>query len=629
MLNRIRADFEKAKITKDSPSYESEFFTITNINGSSVLKLKKDAIKFNDLGIKPKKLFLDEATHLSALEIQILDAFAESIGAVNYLAGDPNQRGSHNKKAKTENIQEDQIFSSRAPKLSISLRDNNLQKYLNQESVRSLLDTVTETFLDSTAEELRPFWPRVLNTLSKFNFKVYDHEVLNGDLITKDLSPELLKKIKGASVGFIGDKSSPYLQKLKEAGIEPTVLSMEEMQGEEFDFVVVDQTWVKPEANYDVKGFLTDLYTTMTRARTASIFIDNGLSDIIGKNIQSDNRSQAPSILAGVSELRAKKLAILDKLQLDLEETTPEAAPSETPAVVNPEKDFIDPEKKKLDVEVSEDLERIIAEEKIESEETLNNDFSADGEQVVETFTDTTILGVEQLEHQQRTINRAGKTIEYSDVPVWKISKPTQGPLRNLQALVDLSRGKVELVHYEDKQNAQRMLFDIKSAVIFQHSYDDLPRALRGKFTKQDWERGTLELEIREVSDTDTTHLNAKFTKAGFEYGDKRYIAGIVFRTKLRTGEEVVIDVSGLPSIDSYHTNLQKIKENLQKRIAKATGDEKTRLQEKLAMVDVTFANYVNLFKSWMEQVEAGTFTPIVLKPNTINFNKTTWFQDL
>ena len=632
LLSRIRADFEKAKITKDSPSYESEFFTITTINGSSVLKLKRDAIKFNDLGIKPKKLFLDEATHLSTLEIQLLDAFSESIGAVNYLAGDPNQRGSHNKKAKTENIQEDQIFSSRAPKLSISLRDNNLQKYLNQESVRSLLDTVTETFLNSTAEELTTFWPRALHTLSKFNFKVYNHDVLNGDLITKDLSPELLKKIKGASVGFIGDKSSPYLQKLKEAGIESVVLSMDEMQGEEFDFVVVDQPWTKPNADYGVKVFLTDLYTTMTRARTASIFIDNGLSDIIGKNVHSDNKSQAPSILAGVSELRAKKLAILDKLQLDLEETTPEktpeVAPAETP-VVNPEEDFIDPEKKKIDAEVSEDLERMIAEEKIESEETLNNDFSADGEQVVETFTDITILGVEQLEHQKRTIRRAGKDIEYPDVTVWKVSKPSQGPLRNLQAFVDLSGGDVELVHYEDKQKAQRMLFDAKSAIIFQHGYDDLPRSLKGKFTKQDWERGTLELEIREVSATDTTHLNAKYKEAGFVYGDKRYVAGIVFRTKLRTGEEVVIDVSGLPSVDSYHANLQKIKENLQKRIAKATGDEKTALQEKLAMVDVTFANYANLFKSWIEQVEAGTFTPIVLKPNTINFNRTTWFQDL
>jgi hypothetical protein len=57
----------------------------------------------------------------------------------------------------------------------------------------------------------------------------------------------------------------------------------------------------------------------MTRARTASIFIDNGLSSIIGKTVKSDNKSKAPSILAGVKELREKKLSILNQFKLDLE----------------------------------------------------------------------------------------------------------------------------------------------------------------------------------------------------------------------------------------------------------------------------------------------------------------------
>jgi hypothetical protein len=140
-------------------------------------------------------------------------------------------------------LQEDQVFASRAPKLSISLRDNNLQKYINQENVRALLDTVNDAVLDLSEEELQQFWPRALNTLSKFNFRVYDHDELNGDLITSDLSPELIKKLKGTivevikgesksrekTVGFIGDNNSPYLQKLRDSGLNPTVLSMEQM----------------------------------------------------------------------------------------------------------------------------------------------------------------------------------------------------------------------------------------------------------------------------------------------------------------------------------------------------------------------------------------------------------------
>jgi hypothetical protein len=96
---------------------------------------------------------------------------------------------------------------------------------LNQENVRSVLDTVNENVLKLSADELKQFWPRVLNSISKFNFKVYNHEELNGDLITNDLTDELINKLKveksieengttkkiPSTVGFVGSKSSPYL----------------------------------------------------------------------------------------------------------------------------------------------------------------------------------------------------------------------------------------------------------------------------------------------------------------------------------------------------------------------------------------------------------------------------------
>ena len=105
------------------------------------------------------------------------------------------------------------------------------------------------------------------------------------------------------------------MQKLIEAEVTPTkVMTMDQMQGQEFDFVVIDQNWKKPAANFSTKEFLQNLYTAMTRATTASIFIDNGLSSIIGSNVISNNRSQAPSIQKGIKELREKKLALLDKL---------------------------------------------------------------------------------------------------------------------------------------------------------------------------------------------------------------------------------------------------------------------------------------------------------------------------
>lgn len=641
-LTAIRTKLDEVKNGDEISKFECEYFTVENINDVAVIKLKKDALKFKTLPKIPKKLFLDEATHLSALEIQILDAYAESIGAVNYLAGDPNQRGYFNPKSTIENLQEDQVFASRAPKLSISLRDNNLQKYINQENVRALLDEVNLKMLDLTEEQLQTYWPVALNVLSKFNFRVYNHDELNGDLITSDLNPDILNKLKGSitetikgqnksrekTIGFIGDKSSPYLQKLRDAGLNPTVLSMEQMQGEEFDFVVIDQDWKVP-AGFEIKGFLTSLYTAMTRARTASIFIDNGLSSIIGKNVKSDNKSKAPSILEGVKELREKKLSILDQFKLDLEEIKAEQVNTEPEVnnpTGNPDEDFINPDDKNIDSEITPALQQMSTQDEKQVEETQPNNFAKDGEQVVETYTDVTILGVEKTEKQKRTIKYNGKDVEV-EVPVWIAQRPQTGPLRNLQALYTTKdRPMREFISYDDKQDAQKALFDLKSCIVYQHSYDNLPQVVKQRIRKQDWEQGKLEIEIRTPDITDTTHLNAKYDEAGFEYNGKRYIANIVFTIKLKDGSDAKFDISGLPSLDTFNANLQTIKNNLRTRIAKATGDEKDRLQEKLDNTDATFAHYESLLKGW---IESGNFTPITLDTSTITFNKTTWFQDL
>ena len=639
-LTAINTEFGKVKNGKTIEKFDCEYFTVEPINGVAVIKLKRDAIKFNKLTKTPKKLFLDEATHLGSLEIQILDAFAESIGAVNYLAGDTNQRGAFSAKASTGNLQEDQVFASRAPKLSISLRDNNLQKYLNQENVRALLDTVNDSVLDLNEEELQQFWPRALNTLSKFNFRVYNHDELNGDLITSELNQELINKLKGTisevnndrekTIGFIGNNSSPYLQQLREAGLNPVVLSMEQMQGEEFDFVIVDHDWKSPKGIW-IQEFLRDLYTTMTRARTASIFIDNGLSDIIGKNIKSDNKSKAPSILKGVDELREKKLAILEQFKLDLEEIKVESIETvtEEPITGNPDEDFIDPDNKNIDVDIQQIINKIPQEDEVIVEETKPDHFAKNGELIVETFTDISIISAENLGKQKRIIKYNGKDTEV-EMPVWLIQRPQQGPLRNLQALFTTNNKlEHELITYNDKIDAQKALFDLKSSIIYQHAYEDLPQIIKQRIRKQDWEQGKLEIEIRTPELTDIPHLNAHYDQVGLEYNDKRYIVNIVFNVKLKDGSDAKFDISGLPSINTYSNNLKTIKTNLTTRISKASGEEKEKLQEKLNNTDATFIHYQSLLQNWIEQFEKGTFTPINIDFSDIVFNKTTWFQDL
>jgi hypothetical protein len=216
-------------------------------------------------------------------------------------------------------------------------------------------------------------------------------------------------------------------------------------------------------------------------------------------------------------------------------------------------------------------------------------------------------------------------------VPVWLVQRPKQGPLRNLQALYTTEKEtKEEFISYDDKIAAQKELFNLKSCIIYQHGHDKLSPRIKQLISEQDWKQGRLELEIRIPEVTDTTHLNAKYKEAGFEYRNKRYIANIVFTVKLKDGSEAKFDISGLPSIDSYRANLQIIKANLNSRISQTNDDEeKQKLQKKLDNSDATFNHYKSLLENWIEQFEAGTFKPIPLDDSTITYNKTTWFQDL
>ena len=610
--------------------HDGKYFTVKGINNVPVVFLKKGVLKFNK-SISPKQIILDEATHLSAAHLQILDAFADEVGATNYLAGDPNQRGYFGKKSAIENIQEDQIFCIRAPKLTVSLRDNNLQKHVNQETVRSMLDLVNSNILELPTDKLVEFWNEAETMLSKFKFQVYNHDELNGDLITTSLEPDLLEKLKGHTLGFVGDSNSPYLAKLKEVGLNPEVMSMDQMQGREFDFVVIDHQWEKPGPNMGVKLFLTDLYTSMTRATTASIFIDRGLSDIIGTNTISHNKSKAPSLLAGVEELRSRKLALLDKFKFDtstITHTEPKKSQKDF------EDDFEDPEVVNPDQKAQETVQKIIKQDSDTLEEVLPQDFTPDGEQMIETFTDITLLGATVSEPQEREVEYDGQKTTIN-VPIWTVTPPTEGIVRNLQAFYD---EPTEFVSYNEKIEAQKLLFKLKSAVMFNHTYEDINNLsgvvpIVDAISEQAWNEKKFEIEIREVSDIDTTHLNARYSEPGIEFGPegnkKRYIINIVCNIQLKNGKSAKFDISGLPSLDSVFAHKESIANKLKERIRKADGDLKAKLQNQLANLDSTFTNYANLITSWIQQFEAGEFEPILITEGVLHFNKTTWFQEL
>lgn len=309
----------------------TDLFSSTKIPGSTnwANTLNLDAITFNDIENLPELIIIDEVTHFSSLEMQILNAFAKKNGISILALGDTNQNGFT---GVSRNIDREKIITIRSPKLSISLRDVNLQKQENLLNVLHILNNM------SKLEDNDPLYDQKFKELTKLigqiNFRVYNQEELNGDLLTQALTSDQVGKMFG-KVAFVGDTNGDAYQKLKEHGDnieEVIVLQPDEVQGQEFDFIVIDQKWsLDTSKDIRVYNFLTDLYTMMSRGKVGSIFVDNGLSNIIGPNKESLSKENAPNLRDAIEPFIEAKLDVLNQLELvpneEFELDSTEAAP--------------------------------------------------------------------------------------------------------------------------------------------------------------------------------------------------------------------------------------------------------------------------------------------------------------
>lgn len=108
--------------------------------------------------------------------------------------------------------------------------------------VISLLGPMLDNFKSKPTNELKAYWKSILPLIQKIQFRYYDNDSLAGDFIVDTLSDNIINKLKGSTdIGFIGNTSSAAYQQLIKAGITPKVRSIAEMQGSEFEYVIIDQ----------------------------------------------------------------------------------------------------------------------------------------------------------------------------------------------------------------------------------------------------------------------------------------------------------------------------------------------------------------------------------------------------
>ncbi len=631
----LKSDLDIAyKPGKNQLEKDSEYFSYS-AGDFAQTKLKKD-FTFNQLDEIPNILVIDEATHIPAPVLQVLDAYMQKNGGTLMLLGDEKQKGYYNKNNAIGNMRPVDLFASRTPELSVSLRDNNIQKQANLNNVKTILSQAITNMYEMSESDLSSYWKTINPLLSKLNFRVYNQNTLAGDLITPTLSNDTINKLKTSSdIGFIGDTSSAAYQAMKQAGINPTVLSKDQMQGQEFEYVVIDQPFTKPDADFHIRDFLQDLYTLMSRGKTASIFIDNGLSNIIGNNIQDDYTAKAPSLKdkingkSTIEQLKERKLNILNQLDLSpIEGISSQQANNQnnqpSQQAVNPT-DFKAPESLNIDKDTEEAVNQLIDSEE-ETNDSHEIEDSVKSEFTVMSWGDCTLIGAKAVEETHKGKN--GKDYKGN---AWHFGPDQNGELRNISALTD----QESVFWYKDKQTLEKQLYQVKSALIFNHSYDEtilgtrtkvMPTCITSNFSKADWDAGTYELEIRSTEGEIQPSFKP-MPEVGMTYKGNKYVANIVFKVKNKKGQICKFDLAGINNPETLISNLSKIKDRINQELSDSTisNERKSKLDNILKTIDNRAQKWANLFDSWINKYnKEGSFSIDISK--AIVRQKHTWF---
>lgn len=609
------------KDINDNKSDSKYYNSVKLLDGSTGITLKKDSITFKDFAA-PKLIIIDEVTHFSSIELQILNEYASKNGIRILGLGDTNQNGFNRIGF---NIDRETCFTIRAPKLSISLRDVNIQKQSNLETI---LDLLNQLRVLSNKED-DPFYEhkhkQIQNYIKNLNFKVFNQDTLNGDLITNIISPELAQKIKisGASVGFVGNINSKAFKALKDAGIEPTVLEATDVQGQEFDYIVVDKDWkydFEKSTPYETFNFLQDLYTMISRGKNGSILIDNGLSKIIGPNKEEFHTALAPNLKEAVEEFRKMKLDILSKMTPESSKEEPTETPDketkegessseegseksgeesgegttalpedeglvdETPETPEKEKETQD----KVDKELSDNNLKDDSEQKIiESDSLLNKNLP------IRVYGSAHLSGY--------SIEK--RTIDGEEINVLKRPTPDN---RDLGIFTKAE----EIVEGDEKDALVTEMLDLKSVILYEHEWDSLSDGNKNRFSEQNLKDIEYKIEVREKLPSDNFVGYTGLAGEDGKTNEVRTINGLVYSLvatfKNRKGEDCTLTLGLLADPATWERDIPVQQRAITDRIneLKAQGEDVSSLEE---WRDKGLPNKVSTYTALMKQI-AGKY---------------------
>ncbi len=565
-----------------------DLYTTQKENGIIIVNLK-DNLNIKKIDNAPKQLVIDETTHFSTPELLIISKFCDLNGINLILIGDEHQNGYN--KNNIGNIEENSLIAWRSPSLYLSLRNGNSLKVSNQQPLLSVIDKLSVSnpgTLGNTVYE---------QTFKNIQLRYYNKDVFSGEMITDTIPQDVLNKIpKNASVGFIGDSSSTEYQKLRDAGLKVSdPMSPLDVQGREFDYVIVDKKWNLDlgnswnNNNINIVQFSKDLYTLITRSTKGTILIDNGLSNII-QSAESEFNGEYSGLSTSVQKFRDKRLPEIEKALADNPEVSEQ--PQGTPTTDQDEEP-----NEPTTIGGQEVSQEEIQEETTPIKEDGNNS-EEETESASEEMEQNTILSSPVTTYSSVSysgINTAGDiwvndSNSTSDLGIFV--KPGQ----------EVKEGKVELM---------RKVIQLKNLIIYgSEYYDRLPPETREIFSKDSF--NNIQYFIKVEDESDSNRLIG-LTKGSGLSNENRTIRGkvikLVAKLEGKDGNIYSVSLGGMNNPDTWAKNANSIKEAIKSKIDNG-AENSEELQRLYNSYDDIITKYSTIVDGWVQNNQEFRINP-------------------
>lgn len=254
----------------DDAKYDKLNGKFNNLSSTdSVESLISNAdVKNHDSGI----LVIDEITHFSTLDLALINKWAKKNDIFILGLGDDTQSGYTTNKM-IANIDTDNAFCLRTPRLAISLRNGNIQQFSDTKLLYGLTQQVRTLINDVMPKDK---YVQARNAIKSYSPRYsYSSGELHGTIITDSFDQwDMIPQDTPKKIAYIGPND--ITSKI------PTAIkfnSIKELQGQEFDYLIYEGDIKAQTREYDdtaVGDLLNssrELYTLISRGIKGAVII--------------------------------------------------------------------------------------------------------------------------------------------------------------------------------------------------------------------------------------------------------------------------------------------------------------------------------------------------------------------